>query len=133
MNVNPIISYDYIHILTNLFTQNSNSKNNFNYDIIKIFEQILKKDKYQNIYQYIQNDIKNYFYNISSEELIYTSNIIYSYSILHFNNINDDEILMYTNYIVKNYNKKITLTLTHIHLKYYNFILNKYINMMNTW
>ena len=132
MNVNPIISYNYIHILTNLFAKNSNSENNFNYGIIKIFDQILKKDKYQNIYQFIQNDFKNYFYNISNEELIYTSNIIYSYSILHFNNINDNEILTYIQYLTKNSNNFLP-NLTNIHFKYYNYVINKYINMMNTW
>ena len=129
---NECYKYDYTDIINKLFSKELNPKNNFNYEIFEIFEQILKKDKYGYIYTQILNDFNEYFYNVSDEGLIYISKIIYSYCILHFNNINDDEILKYTKYLAKKYSR-ITLEVMPIHYKYYNFILNKYISMMNTW
>ena len=43
MNVNINILHNYIDILTDLFPKDLDLEYDFNYDIIKIFEQILKK------------------------------------------------------------------------------------------
>ena len=127
-----IISYEfnkvnYIKVINDLFNDNSNIKEETYFNI---FDQILNKKNYKKFLNYITNDLNNYFYNISENDLEYISTTLFSYCILHFNNINSKLIVMYINfknsYFKINSNKYILK-----HFKYYNYIINKYISTLN--